>query len=305
MSKAIFRFLRGELNGFYLKAIYNTLNEYTKKTRDYLACYRQFQFELNPEITNTIFNPLEHIKNIGLVAGVFSPYITQDSNLVSIKFTQSHKVNGIEYSERGLFSSDTGIFNFFHTTEHETEDINTLANKANRSSMVESGAPILGYIAEGDEILDEECNIDYSKILPEPPEGKAYYPFYGEKYLYLSDSAFVRAKIPSRVYAEMIKIFQWVRYNGTSIATLAHLAEVLCPDYLFIFDSIDWTSLYGRGIIEYGVDSEYEAEDKLIFVSLFKLTVKTKFPQVILKEVNIKVTRDSTGKSIYVEKLEE
>ena len=45
MSKAFFRFLRGELNGFYLKSIYNTLNESTKYTKAFLMDFNNMQFK--------------------------------------------------------------------------------------------------------------------------------------------------------------------------------------------------------------------------------------------------------------------
>ena len=44
MSKAIFRYLRGELNGFYLNALHETLNTSSKDIKDFLATFGRMQF---------------------------------------------------------------------------------------------------------------------------------------------------------------------------------------------------------------------------------------------------------------------
>ena len=46
MAKALFRFLRGELNGYYLNAINNSWNEYTSFIRDFFAERSKEQFNL-------------------------------------------------------------------------------------------------------------------------------------------------------------------------------------------------------------------------------------------------------------------
>ena len=44
MAKALFRFLRGELNGFYITSLYNTLNETSTAIKEMLTKFSLMQF---------------------------------------------------------------------------------------------------------------------------------------------------------------------------------------------------------------------------------------------------------------------
>lgn len=304
MSKAIFRFLRGELNGYYISNLYMTCNKTADSIKSFMASFSRLVFNIEGKTgEDEVPMTSDQIEGIGVFAGVFSPRVMQDSLLGSIKFTPSHIVNGVEYSERGLFNMAEENFDFIRTDEEiHAGDINTEASAENRTSVVEVGARVLGYIQEGDQLFNEDGTIDYSKILEEPPVNKAYSEWYGKKYLFLAEAVPIVAKSTLEVYYELIKAMQWVRYNGCSITSLCKFVELMCDDYLFITD-IEWTSSYARGIVKYGIDKEFEVEDKLLRTETFKMLINMKFPQYLFEEVEIEVTRNAEGKAIHVEVL--
>ena len=105
MSKAFFRFLRGELNGFYLKSLYNTLNESTKNTKAFLIDFNNMQFKEGLIDDNTLLN-------IGKFAGIFPLNFVRAESLIFLRMSDSKEVNGTEYSERGLFDTTLEIFSY-------------------------------------------------------------------------------------------------------------------------------------------------------------------------------------------------
>lgn len=193
MSKAFFRFLRGELNGFYLKSIYNTLNESTKNTKAFLMNFNNMQFKEGMIDDTTLLN-------IGKFAGVFPLNLVQTESLISLRMSDSKVVEGFEYSERGLFDKALEIFNYYHlnlnseglfyfehTSEEETEDINTLADDNKKSSMV-GDEQLIGYVSEDVvDLIKPDGSIDMSKVTENPPENKAYNRIYGNQFSFLSE----------------------------------------------------------------------------------------------------------------------
>lgn len=299
--KAFFRFLRGELNGFYVQRLNEANNLFSRATKDFLSYFSRMQFKTEDELEEgetAIDNAM--IKGIGIIAGAFSPYVLQESLASALRFTGSHIVNGKEYSERGLYNMDGQAFHFVRTDEQEySTDINTLASPENRSSLVEDGRAPVGYFPEGVNVIKEDGSLDYSKLLQSPRPGHADAPFYGEDFLYLSENYLVLAITSMKVMLYVIEAMQWVRHNGMNIASLAQFANIVCPDFLFILD-IDWTELYAHGVVEYGIDEEYMAKDKLLKENLFKFLSRKKFSQLAFSQVPIVVTRDSEGKVISV-----
>lgn len=296
MSKSFFRFMRGELNGYYIGSITTALNSMIEETKEYLANYTRTVFKLESEVDAGEY-PMsdDMIYGIGKFTGLLPPRVYQDSFVGSIRFSTSNRVNSIEYAERGLFSTTSESFEFYRTNKtNYSSDINTLANADLLTSLVEEGATPIGYFQEGDDIILDDGSLDLTKLLDEPPEGVAYSPYYGDKYLHLSESSSVLAKTSIETYLEIIRATQWIRYNGCSIMSLCKLINIICPDYVFI-TSVDWVSSFARGIVSYGIDEAYETDAKLMRVNLFKLLVGMKFPQITLDEVSIIVTRDSDG----------
>ena len=194
MAKAFFRFLRGELNGYYIKNINQVANTCTQKLKDFLCHFKKQQFILG-EIDE------DYLYGLGEFAGIFLPRLSRAEALSSIRMTESHEVNDFEFSERGLFDTEYELFRFFHCIEddvayftfvHTTQDdyntdINTLASSYKRSSLV-GDEEALGYISSADtDIFDDEGNVKPEKIRSVPPRWDAYSEFYGDQFLMLSE----------------------------------------------------------------------------------------------------------------------
>lgn len=278
MSKAFFRFLRGELNGFYLTAIHNTLNLSTKEIRDFLFAFKRQQFDLDTILT-------ENLYGIGRFASVFLPRKPTSESKSSIYLTNSHVVNDEEFSERGLFNTGTELFEFEHTDESITSpDINTLATDEKRSSLV-GDEPVLGYIVEGEQdVLDDDGKVRPEKLIYVPPENKAYTDFHGNQFSFLGEGVTVYEAVAPQLFIELFKTMQWVRYNGASIATLARIVEVLCPEGLVIITGINVADNNKYLQIHYTYNPEVPVTNKEQRLSLFQYLVDTKFKQTILVE---------------------
>lgn len=301
MSKQFFRFLRGEINGFYLNNINNACNRLSESVKSFLADFNQMQFKTEEEVKEgEVPVPSNVLDGLSVFTGAFSPYVWQESLIGSVRFTQSHKVNGVEYSERGLFSPEDEAFTFIRTDNTEyPDDINTQATPNRRSTFVEPDRQPLGYFPEGEVVIRENGTIDESKLLSAPRPNHADAPYYGKDFLYFAEEAPVLAITSNRVLVQVIKAMQWVRYNGMSVASLAKFAEILCPNFLFI-TKIDWDSHYAFAVVSYGIDEDYEAEDKLMKEQCFALLAGRKLSQFSFDRVNIQVTRDEEGNVISV-----
>ena len=301
--KAFFRFLRGELNGFYVQKLNAVNNLFSDSIKTFLSHFANMQFVTEAEAKDGEV-PIDNamIKGIGVIAGAFPPYVMQESLSGALRFTGSHIVNGKEYSERGLYNVEGRAFNFIRTDEQEyTSDINTQATSAERSSLVEADREPIGYFPEGETVIRDDGSIDYSKLMSSPRPNHADAPFYGDIFLYLSETYPVLGITDMQVMLYVIKAMQWVRYNGMNIASLTEFAKIICPDFLFII-AIDWTTLYAHGVVEYGIDEEYETSNKLLRENIFKALAQKKFSQLAFSQVSISVTRDSNGKAVRIER---
>ena len=301
--KAFFRFLRGELNGFYVQKLNAVNNLFSDSIKTFLSHFANMQFVTEAEAKDDEV-PIDNamIKGIGVIAGAFPPYVMQESLSSALRFTGSHIVNGKEYSERGLYNVEGQAFNFIRTDEQEyTSDINTQATSAERSSLVEADREPIGYFPEGETVIRDDGSIDYSKLMSSPRPNHADAPFYGDIFLYLSETYPVLGITDMQVMLYVIKAMQWIRYNGMNIASLTEFAKIICPDFLFIID-IDWTTLYAHGVVEYGIDEEYETSNKLLRENIFKALAQKKFSQLAFSQVPINVRRDSNGKVVRIER---
>lgn len=321
MSKLFFRFMRGELNGYYLDSMNAAFNKAFSDRHDFLGKFSRMVFKTPSQVSGgeePVTSGILH--GIGTFAGVFPPWVSQDSLAGSIRFTQSFKQQQNEMSDRGLFKMDTESFEFtppsYNTNwfQSQGKGRNEYATTDKRTSLVENGAALLGFFQEGDKVIRDDGTVDTSLLITfsgsessqyEQAEryfsgiGKAYSPFYGIKYLYLAEHSPIVASTGDDVFLELIKAMQYIRYNGANIASLCHFAEVLCPDYLFI-TAINWNSGMPVGIVNYGIDSDYETTDKLLRTEIFKMIVSMKFKQYTFNEINIKVVRDGDGKVVSV-----
>lgn len=194
MSKAFFRFLRGELNGFYLTRMNGAMNDFTSDVKSFLASFNNQQFE-NGKIDD------KNLYGLGNFAGIFLPRLSRAEALSSLRMTESYVEDNFEFSERGLFDTDLEIFKFFHLKDDTVAffffvrtnqdvyntDINAEATSENRSSLI-GNDDVIGYISsEETDLFDENGDVREDKVLSAPPENVAYSEFYGNEFLYLSE----------------------------------------------------------------------------------------------------------------------
>lgn len=279
MSKALFRFLRGEINGFYLTNIHNSLNVYSEDIKKFFIDFQAQQFELGKISDETLYN-------LGKFASVFLPRRPVAVSKASLYMTRSHKVDGVEFSERGLYNTENETFDFVHTDPSiETPDINTLATSTDRSSLV-GDETAQGYISESEtDVLDDEGNVKPSKVLPEAPSEGAYSEFYGNQFLILTDgNEMTYEDIAPSLYIELFKALQWIRYNGVSIASLVKIIAIVCPEGLVQIQRITVNRRGNAVYVHYIYDSSSTVTNKESRLALLQYIVNIKFKQVILNE---------------------
>lgn len=194
MSKAFFRFLRGEINGFYLNSVHNVFNKYTENIKTFFSFFNKQQFAEGKMCD-------EYLYGLGQFAGIILPRLQKEDSISSLRMTDNFKVAGIEFSERGLLNTNTEQFQFYNLNNDASAvfvfvrtnqdgygtDINTESNSFSRSSLVGSETP-LGYISATEtDLFDSYGNIKKDKILSTPPANSPYVEYYGDNFLFLSE----------------------------------------------------------------------------------------------------------------------
>lgn len=273
MAKAFFRWLRGELNGFYVTNINGALNESTKSIKDFLSEFKSQQFEYRKISDKNLYG-------LGKFAGIFLPRISKTESSTSLRMAESFVVDGFECSERGLF--DTGAENFLFFPE--TEDINLLATPTLRSSMV-GNETLIGYISsEETDVLDDNGCVRREKISATPPEGVAYSDYYGDQFMLLSEVETTYSNLEPSLYIELFKALQWIRYNGVSIKSLGRIVSIVCPDGLVKIGRVETAPDGKHWNIYYNYDDKVDVTMKQQRLSLLEFIVNLKFVQVKLVE---------------------
>ena len=276
MAKAIFRWLRGELNGFYLNALHNTLNEYTKETKQFLVDFGNTQFEKDKIRDQDLYG-------LGKFACVFLPRIPLSETKSSFILSDSHIENGVEYSERGLKNIEDSSFDYVHTSPDQTEDINTLATKTKRSSLV-GDESVKGYIPyNATDVLDDDGSVRLSKVSTTVPD-VPYVEFYGNQFAFLTEGSIDFQKVSASLFFDLYKTLQWVRYNGASITSLCRIVSLLCPEGLVKIGAIEVGISKSNLIVHYLYDITVDVNLVQQRLALFQYVVATKFPQVELVE---------------------
>ena len=275
MAKAFFRWLRGELNGFYVTNINGALNESTKGIKDFLSEFKAQQFEKG-KISN------KNLYGLGKFAGIFLPRVSKTESSASFRMTESFVVDGFECSERGLFNIAVENFSFFP----ETDDINLLAEPSQRSSMV-GDETLIGYISsEETGVLDDNVHVRREKISATPPEGVAYSDYYGDQFMFLSEAETTYENLKPSLYMELFKALQWIRYNGVSIKSLGRIASLICPDGLVKLGRVETASDGKHWNVYYDYDDTVDVPLKQQRLNLLEFIVNLKFVQVSLVENN-------------------
>lgn len=273
MAKALFRWLRGELNGFYLTNINGALNESTKDIKDFLSKFKAQQFEYGKISDKNLYG-------LGKFAGIFLPRLSRAESLASLRMTDSYVVNGVECSECGLFNTEMENFLFFP----ETDDINLLATPKRRSSMV-GNETLIGYISsEETNVLDDNGNVRRDKISATPPVGVAYSDYYGDQFIFLSEAETSYSNLEPPLYIELFKALQWIRYNGVSIKSLGRITSIICPDGLVKIGRVETAPDGKHWNIYYNYDDTVNVTLKQQRLNLLEFIVNIKFVQVSLIE---------------------
>lgn len=235
MSKAFFRFLRGEINGFYLNSIHNVFNKYTENIKAFFSSFHKQQFT-EGKIDD------KYLYGLGLFAGVVLPKLQKEDSITSLRMTDSFKVSGIEFSERGLFNTESEQFQFYNLNDTTSAvfvfvrtnqdgygtDINTESNSFSRSSLVGNETP-LGYISAMEtDLFDSYGNIKKDKILATPPSDSPYVEYYGDNFLFLSEGDDSEADRIIRLRLSESEIVNGIQYSerGLFLIPISTMADI-------------------------------------------------------------------------------
>lgn len=282
MAKAFFRFLRGELNGFYITNLYNMLNRTTQDVKEFFIQFTKIQMEEGKITPETLYN-------LGRFAGIYLPRIAKSEAISSVRMTESEYDEALQYefSERGLFKPQDESFEFVQKVIDDTglPDINTLATEQKRSSLI--GEEIVeGYISENaEDVLDDNGNVRPSAISATPPSEGAYSDFYGNQFLFLAEGEVEYSPVAYELFLDLFKAIQYVRYNGGTILALAKIVSILCPEGLAKIVSIVVSDNNTKFIVSYETDLDADMNLKQDRLSLLLYIARMKFPLVEMVEV--------------------
>ena len=275
MAKAIFRWLRGELNGYYLTTLNKCFEKHATYLKDFIHQRSSIQMEKDKIDT-------ESLQGLGTFAGIFLPRLAKSESMASLRMTESSLESGTatEESESGLFNVDDESFDFSYA--NTSPDINDNATVDKRSSLVGNEAT-LGYISQdAEDVLDDNGRVRADVVSSTPPADKAYSDFHGNQFLFLSEAQTTYEALSKNLYLELFKAMQWIRYNGISLESLRRVVEIVCPNGLLKLDDV--ISLGKIIFVYYTYDADVEVPLKSQRLDLLTYIVKIKFPQVQLVE---------------------
>lgn len=277
MAKEFFRFLRGELNGFYITQINSTLNKFVQDVKEFVLEFNTQQFNSTMNST-TLFN-------LGKFAGIFLPRLSSSESRTGFRLSDSNIVDGVEYSERGLFNTDTETFEYKHTNQNpDLPDINTLSTEKLRSSLI-GDESVKGYISANEtNVLDDSGLVRPEKVLSSPPEGEAYNNFYGNNFMFLADIITTYENLSPSLYYDLFVVLQWIRYNGASVESLCTVIKTLCPNGLVLINRIEVSADETRLIVYYKYNENADVNLKAQRIYLLQYIVDIKFLSVVLTE---------------------
>lgn len=281
MAKALFRFLRGELNGYYITNLYNTLNRTTQDVKSFFLQFASIQMENGKIDAKTLYN-------LGKFAGIQLPRIPKSEAVSSVRMTESEYDEALQYefSERGLYKPQDESFEFVQKVIDDTglPDINTLATEQKRSSLV-GGESVEGYISENEEnVLDDDGNVKSSAVSPTPPSEGAYSDFYGNQFLFLAEGETQYSPVSYALFLDLFKAMQFVRYNGSTLSALSRIINIICPEAFVTVNGITVSDSGTWYIVSYNTDYTVELNLKQDRLNLLLYIVRLKFPQVQMVE---------------------
>ena len=188
-KKKFFRHLRGELNGYYLQSVSYFINNWTDDNYNKLFAYfknMQFRMDSANELENI---SSEDLRNLAKFAGVTQLLTRKTLATNLLRMTNSHELNGIEYSERGLWDRENEIFKFFHIIQDFTSDILDWASVNQRMSLVPHDRTVLGYLYYGEQHYDSSGNFIESSVHEFPPlDSTPYIEYFGQMFMVMFHS---------------------------------------------------------------------------------------------------------------------
>lgn len=288
--KKIFRYLTGELNGYWVQAFAYFFNDAIADVYTLFNRMRKLKikFETDEDFDGSKDAALttSDLYNLTVFSGLFQPKVTAEVNVGSIRLVPPEDAAQYgTYSERGLLNKLTSSFEFFRLAEQEYEnDITTLATENLQASMVPENSAVLGYIYATDtDMLDEEGNVIISRLHSSVPvDDTPYVPFYGNKYLHLAESIIQTAVIPDELLLNVFKICQRIRYNGSSIEGLCGIFDALFPDREVQIVSITSSEVVGAFILK--IVRNGTSEGLYTKMSVLNLLINYKFKQFVIEE---------------------
>ena len=233
--KRPFRFFRGEfMTGFYLKTLFRAINVAVEGILSEVVYHAKVQWKLEHEVEGGE-HPMRDadILGIGTVAGLFPLRTVTRTTLGSIDFTSSHVVDRAERSERGLMDMDWESFRYVRgELDDYPTDISTAASPARRMGHRDEEAVLAGYVREGTPLYAEDGEVIWGNLLDEPPDGEAYVPFYGEKYLVFREYFTKKVTLPIDVYKLLLECCQRIRFNGATLGEFFTVTALMGEGYM-------------------------------------------------------------------------
>jgi len=252
IDKAFFRYIRGELlNGYYIRK----LNLVTNKLESILNLKIEILYWLNVQFTlkkeiNSLRN--EDLVGIAQVAGVLTVRGVTDFMPGWFRLSESRIFNGKERSERGLFNQETSELDYVRLEEDSyPTDIATIATDMLRMSIIPDGVEPIGYIwGDSAAVILETGKVNEYLLHEFPPEGYErdpvtnkwvwteetapliYAPWYGDKFMPLTETFFGLTKLPDTLLAYLLATQQSIKYNGLGILYLLTATEEIIPDLI-------------------------------------------------------------------------
>lgn len=289
--KAFFRYHRGEFNGFYLRGLQLVGNSCIDEIKDELSYWNLVQFALADEVSSGAL-PIRSadLKSIAKIGGLENVLAAAEYLAGWFLLSESNIVSGVEYSERALFDVSENALTYVRTTTDEyTDDISTLATTELRMGLIPTGAAIIGYVWEGESVMNEDGTIDSDKLHAAPPsDNRAYTPYYGNQYLSLAEKNTVSVPITDAMFKAIFECLQRIKYNGVSIKEFFYLTNLLVPDYVTDIDitqksiTLSDMSLFHYYHISYALNTESYTFESATMLAIWAFIISLKFKMYYL-----------------------
>jgi len=254
LLKAFFRHQRGELlNGYYIRHLNNVPNSLLSIAD--LKAELLYWLNVTFDVADPAY-PLRYsdLRSIAQVAGVLSIRGLSGFLRGWFRLSESHIVDGNEYSDRGLLNQELGDLEYFRTdAPTHTTDISTIATEEYRMALIPEGAVPIGFAYDSDgTIMSDEGMIDLENLHVTPPTGyvqdingkwywpldpvefppPSYTPYYGNQYLSLASSYPMIVPLSEDILQTILIYHQKIKKTGPMLLYIFEITEALIPDLI-------------------------------------------------------------------------